>query len=326
MPINATGEQWKSNEQNFTLARVTRVLYALCALTAGSCGAPNAPAQHAPGRNAATQNAAAQHASSPPPRGSELAEPSEHSEQHAALAALDAAPTVDGEVLWEDKSAPKPKMQPAARRQVVMQRLNQAEAPQASAVPTTCAAPGAACFPPASFVERLCRSTHPSVALFMFQSASPWQRAYVAFETKAWTTSPHGSESDRLLAGEEVLLLQSDLDPNATGLQTSAAASYAALRWDGSCVKLTQEELQSELPLVRRIAHIEWNWLDDNLQTALRADAAIDDAVQSRRKVCKGARTGNLSKPCQIATERLVKLVEAYVRSGKGIPEPTTLP
>lgn len=179
------------------------------------------------------------------------------------------------------------------------------------------------CFPPQAFVERLCKATHPSVALVMFSKASPWKRGYLRGETKAWTTAPGAQANDRLAQDEEVLVLQADASA-AAGIQYDAGASFYALRWDGSCVKLTQEEMLQTVPWGKKTPLVPFGYLDDGQQRSLRADPKIDAAYLAQRKACRTAKRED--KTCSQATRRLSDLVVAFVRDGRDLPDPAHRP
>ncbi len=269
-------------------------------------------------------------AASAKPTSVEPGEPSataDREQQLEQLRQLSSPPTDRPDLLWKDEQQPPARSgKPKARRHALMRRLDAPVEDPAADVPQTCADPEVrACHPPADFVARLCQGTHPGVALVMFRAGTPWPRAFLIAQTKAWPTVPTGTEEDRLEQDEEVIVLQAG-DGDGAGIQVSSGASFYALRWDGSCVKLTQEEVKSDPPYAPRIAQVEWSWLDDNLQAALRRDPKIDASYKARRKQCKGARLGTRSAACAKADTQLIRLVEAYVRDGRPLPTPQHLP
>lgn len=227
---------------------------------------------------------------------------------------------------------------PTAHEQGLMRRMERdtSSAGERPALPRVCAenaAPKAdelassktpePCFPPEAFVERLCKATHPSVALVMFSKASPWKRGYLRGETKAWTTAPGAQANDRLAQDEEVLVLQADASA-AAGIQYDAGASFYALRWDGSCVKLTQEEMLQTVPWGKKTPLVPFGYLDDGQQQSLRADSKIDAAYLAQRKACRAAERED--DTCSQATKRLSDLVVAFVRDGRELPDPAHRP
>ncbi|HTQ08134.1 MAG TPA: hypothetical protein VMI54_29975 [Polyangiaceae bacterium] len=196
-----------------------------------------------------------------------------------------------------------------------------------SALPKECAKKSSTCVPPRPFVEKLCSGSYPSVALYLFANKSPWARGYLKGRTKAWNASGGASDNTWLEFDEEVLVLavrKADLG----GMQVSGGggASYDALRWDGSCVTLSGDEMTLDKPPAPKNSRVEWRFLDDNVQAALRADATVNDAYLSRRKECKGATSGEVSGKCVKADDRLSAEVVKYIRSGGALPEPTKVP
>jgi hypothetical protein len=73
-------------------------------------------------------------------------------------------------------------------------------------------------------------------------------------------------------------------------------------------------------------AKVEWRFLDDNVQEALRKDATINEAYQARRKECKGATSGDVSLQCVKADQKLSDAIVRSLRGGTELPEPTKLP
>jgi hypothetical protein len=204
-----------------------------------------------------------------------------------------------------------------------------AEKPAAAkgGLPKDCAKKSGACVPPRPFVEKLCAGDFPSVALYLFGNKSPWTHGYLKGRTKAWNASGGASDNSWLEFDEEVLVLaerKSDLG----GMQVSGGggASYDALRWDGSCVTLSGDELTLDKPPAPKNSKVEWRFLDDNVQEALRAVPAVNDAYLARRKECKGATSGEVSAKCVKADDKLSVEIVKYLRGGGALPEPTKVP
>jgi hypothetical protein len=194
-------------------------------------------------------------------------------------------------------------------------------------LPKECAKKSGACVPPKAFVEKLCIGSYPSVALYLFGNKSPWTRGYLKGRTKAWNASGGASDNSWLEFDEEVLVLaerKSDLG----GMQVSGGggASYDALRWDGSCVTLSGDELTLDKPPAPKNSKVEWRFLDDNVQEALRAVAVINTAYLARRNECKGATSGEVSAKCVKADDKLSAEIVKYLRAGGTLPEPTKVP
>ena len=195
-----------------------------------------------------------------------------------------------------------------------------------SGIPKECAKKGGTCVPPKGFVQKLCSGNFPSVGLYLFANKSPWARGYLKGRTKAWNASGGASDNTWLEFDEEVLVL-AERKADLGGMQVSGAgASYDALRWDGSCVTLSSEELTLTPPPSPKTSKVEWRFLDDNVQEALRTNEAVNKAYLMRRQECKGATSGDVSMKCVKADEKLSAEIVSYLRGGGSLPEPTKLP
>ena len=201
------------------------------------------------------------------------------------------------------------------------------EASAPATLPKQCAkTDGDKCLPDGKFVTKLCQGNFPSVALAMFQKSMPWTRGYLTRKTKAWNASGGASDTGELAFDEEVLVLR-HRSADMGGMQVSGAGGgYDALRWNGSCVTLAAEELTLKLPPKAKHSKVEWRFLDDNTQEALRNDEKVDAAYKARRKECKGATMGTVSLKCVKADAKLSNVIVKYVRDGGAIPDPEKLP
>lgn len=194
-----------------------------------------------------------------------------------------------------------------------------------SAVPTQCFKPGAVCSPDPAFVKRLCNGKFSSVGLYLFSNPK-WTRGYLTRRTQAWNASGGASDSGWVEFDEEVLILYARV-ADTGGMQVSGAGgSYDALRWDGSCVTLQSEEVTMSKAPAPKNPPIDFRYLDDDTQEALRKDDKVNKAWQERRKECKGATSGEVSLKCVKADEGLTKTVISYIRGGGSVPEPKKLP
>ena len=192
-------------------------------------------------------------------------------------------------------------------------------------VPTKCFKSGSLCTPDPKFVKRLCNGRYPAVGLYLFSNRS-WTRGYLTRKTQAWNASGGASAGGFVEFDEEVLILYARV-PDAGGMQVSGAGgSYDALRWDGSCVTLQSEEVTMTKPPAPKNPGIEFRFLDDDTQEALRKDEKINGAWRDRRRECKGATSGDVSSKCVKADEALTRNVVAFVRGGGDVPEPKKLP
>lgn len=194
------------------------------------------------------------------------------------------------------------------------------------AIPTDCYKPSGLCVPSPKFVKKLCNNRFPSIALYLFGNGSKWAHGYLTRKTEAWNASGGASAGGYLEFDEEVLLL-AERKADTGGMQVSGAgAGYDAIRWDGSCVTLSGEELTRDRPPAVKTPRIEWRFLDDNVQEALRKDDKINAAYLERRKECKGAASGDVSAKCVKADTQLSDAIVGFVRGGGSVPVPTTLP
>jgi hypothetical protein len=205
----------------------------------------------------------------------------------------------------------------------------EAEASSESAaepIPTKCARAQGACTPNSKFVQKLCSASYPGVALYLFANGSPWTRGYLTGKVKAWNASGGVSADGFLEFDEEVIVLQ-ERKADQGGMQVSGAGtSYDVLRWDGTCATLSEGELTLNKPPSPKAARVEWRFLDDNVQEALRSDEALSKLVSERKKECKGATSGDVSQKCVKADTKLSNSIIGYVRKGGTIPVPDKLP
>jgi hypothetical protein len=193
-------------------------------------------------------------------------------------------------------------------------------------LPTKCAGSGDVCTPDRKFVDRLCKGNFPSVALALFAKDMPWSRGYLRGETEAWNASGGASESGKLAFDEEVLILRKR-SADMGGMQVSGAGGgYDALRWNGSCVTLSTEEVTLDRPPSPKSAKVEFRWLDNSIQEALRKDAKVDELVVERKKECKGAHSGDVSLKCIKADAKLSDAIVQFIRQGGDVGQPEKLP
>ncbi|HVW30711.1 MAG TPA: hypothetical protein VHC69_35385 [Polyangiaceae bacterium] len=199
------------------------------------------------------------------------------------------------------------------------------EADAPAKIPTDCASKTDICSMPKAFVDRLCANTYPNVALVLFAGSTPWTHGYLTRKTEAWNAEGGASVGGFVEFDEEVLLLTSHAPPKG-GMQVSGAGGYQALRWDGSCVTLSSEEVTLKRPPSPKHPRIEWRFIEDGMREALRKDPAVDQAAVAVKRECKGVSVGDVSKKCVDADNKLVDSIVKYVASASGLPEPEKLP
>lgn len=198
-----------------------------------------------------------------------------------------------------------------------------AEAP--AKIPTECIMKDGVCTVGKEFAKRVCQSTYVNVALAMFAKGTPWQRGYLTRKTQAWNAEGGASVAGFVEFDEEVLVLFSRIPPKG-GMTVSGMGGFQTLRFDGSCVTLQTEEVTFKRPPAPKYPRIEWRWLEDGMRDALRKDSKVDAAYLAQRKECKGVTTGEVSKKCVTADQKLVDAIVEHVTSGGEMAPPTKLP
>jgi hypothetical protein len=196
------------------------------------------------------------------------------------------------------------------------------------AVPEACdsSANGEACTPPQPWVKKLCNGVYAEVALVMFRGGTPWQRLYLRGKTRAVNASGGATVDGHLLRDEEVLVLQ-HRKGDTSGMQIGdGSGQYDALRWNGSCVSLEAGEVTMRRPSSPGQARIEWSWLGDGMRSALKKDEAVSETFLARKKECRGATTGSVSKACEKLDNKLIAKIAEYVRTGPELPMPEEHP
>jgi hypothetical protein len=193
------------------------------------------------------------------------------------------------------------------------------------AIPTKCAKSDP-CVPPPAYVKKLCAKSYPSVALSFFRGGTPWTRGYLKQRTEAINASGGVSGEGFLEFDEEVIILQKRKSDYG-GMQVSGAmGGYYVLRWDGTCNDIAGEELTMSKPPQPKASKIEWRFLDENTQEALRQDSQLNEMINARRSECKGAASGTVSKKCVELDKKLVDMLAKVVRRGIDLPVPSKHP
>jgi hypothetical protein len=194
------------------------------------------------------------------------------------------------------------------------------------AIPADCTARDHdVCALPTEFVERLCQSMIPEVALALFAKGSPWTRGYATRDTRAWYVGGARSASS-IVFDEELVVLQFRAAENRGLVISGAQGNYDAVRWDGSCVTLDASELTLKKPPKPKVSPIAWKRLDEKTRELLDADARIRGAEERWTKECHGDAPHASEDACVRAHQSLSDTIAGYVRGGGELHEAPRLP
>jgi hypothetical protein len=196
------------------------------------------------------------------------------------------------------------------------------------AVPMTCHDGASPCTADPKWVKRLCQDVYPALGLYLNGPDSPFTRAYLSRKTKAVNASGGATSGEEWLRFDEQVVLIYHRKPPAGGLQVSGAeGGFDALRWDGSCVTLDGAEVRMEAPPQPLQSNIDWRYLGEDIQDALKAVDSVKGAYIARKKECKGAYSGDVSKECEKRDATLRKAIVDAVQSGQAkLPVPSRRP
>jgi hypothetical protein len=195
-------------------------------------------------------------------------------------------------------------------------------------IPSTCNEGSEPCTADPKWVKRLCQDVYPGVALYLNSPASPFSRGYLSRKTKAVNASGGTTSGDEWLAFDEQVVLVYHRKPAAGGMQVSGAeGGFDAIRWDGSCVTLDGTEVRMQKPPEALYSNIDWRYLGEDVQDALKAVESVRTAYVARKQECKGAYSGSVSKECERKDLALRKAIVKAVQSGEAkIPVPARRP
>jgi hypothetical protein len=198
------------------------------------------------------------------------------------------------------------------------------EAQQASAViqeapasdAPACSPGSSPCMPDSGFVDQLCRSPNPDLALMMFRKGTPWSRGYATRNVEAWYAGGRSRTSANTVAlDEEVVVLRRRGEAGA--LQVSGSGSYDVLRLDGACVSLQREELTTRRPQVTKHPRVPWAQLDEPTRGRLLSDGRVLSSYRRSRSTC----ANGSAAACSRAESDLSDSVVEYVQRGGGAEE-----
>jgi hypothetical protein len=66
--------------------------------------------------------------------------------------------------------------------------------------------------------------------------------------------------------------------------------------------------------------------MSEPMQNALLTDEEVHDVFSARRRECKGASIGRVTKDCEILDGKLVDVIAERVRTIRSLPEPVETP
>lgn len=186
-----------------------------------------------------------------------------------------------------------------------------------SAIPSECHREGGICTADPKWVKDLCSDLYPDVALYLFQKSSPFAHGYLTRKTKAVNASGGVTSGDEWLAFDEEVVLLIHRVPRAGGVQVSGAeGGYDAIRLDGSCVTLDSTEVTLSVPPSPKYARIDWRYLGDDVEEQLKGNRPIFEAYVARKKECKGAFSGEVSKKCVDLDNKLNSKIVRSLKDG----------
>lgn len=184
-------------------------------------------------------------------------------------------------------------------------------------IPGQCHREGSVCTADPKWVRALCSNLYPDVALYLFQKASPFTHGYITRKTKAVNASGGVTSGDEWLAFDEEVVLLIHRVPQAGGIQVSGSeGSFDAVRLDGSCVTLDSTEVTLQVPPSPKYARIEWRYLGDDVEDQLKGNRPIFEAYVARKKECKGAFSGEVSKKCVDLDTKLNQKIVGSLKDG----------
>lgn len=197
------------------------------------------------------------------------------------------------------------------------------------AIPTKCDGyDGDICLPPKKFVKRLCSGDYPNVALYMFQSGSPWTRGWLNHETKAVNATGGGSSGEKMKRDEELIILRKFAGQSPGGIQVSGAnGGYDAMRWDGMCVTLDAAEIYfGDPPPKVGNARIIWSRIEYEIREELKKNDNIRKTYIDYKNACRGVTVGKVSAECEKLDGVLSRTIAEELRTNGGFPVPKDLP
>jgi len=182
-------------------------------------------------------------------------------------------------------------------------------------VPTYCASKEKPCVPPSEFVEQLCQGRFASVAPYLFQKHTPFERHFVKNRNCQMKTAFGGPTGEQPITfAEELLLLRVKPGALAQG-KKAPAEDLDFLRWDGTCVTLPKRDVATYLPGVAKAAPLEFDDLDTTMRAAVVRDKKLDALHAARETACKQDPKGSV---CEKARKSLSDQMVTAIRASGG--------
>jgi hypothetical protein len=206
------------------------------------------------------------------------------------------------------------------------------QAPAAAAVATTREVPTSCenkndCYPPAAFVDALCRKRFPDLPLYLFAGKLPWKHLWVKAEYVE-PVNPHGGDQSEawMKFGEEVLLLRKRAPKSGKGVQISGPSDVDVLRWDGTCATIREEMLVSYVPAPMQSPRIIFKYLNGDLQEALLKNAVVARAREAEKKGCRDSSLSHPTDICEKAMRQLTDAIALAVKQNIELPDTGSVP
>jgi hypothetical protein len=197
------------------------------------------------------------------------------------------------------------------------------ESREAPDVPTYCASKAKPCVPPTEFIEQLCQGHFASVAPYLFQKHTPFERYYVKNRNSQMKTAFGGPTGDHPIAfAEELLLLRVKPAASEPG-KKAPAEDLDFLRWDGTCITLPKRDAVPYLPGVPKAAPLEFDDLDTTMRADVRRDKKVETLYAAREAACKQDPKGS---ECEKSKKALSDQLVAAIRQGLRLPMPRERP
>ncbi|MBN2194609.1 MAG: hypothetical protein JW751_17460 [Polyangiaceae bacterium] len=229
----------------------------------------------------------------------------------------------------EAADTPRPNRAPpaASSHQEVQAKAEPRPSTPVRALPQRCADQASPCYPPAEFVEELCRGKYPAVAILMFRKDQPWAHVYVKVNEVFPRNHFAGPVTHVPLAfSEELVLLKHRPYLARAGYDIDYPDSFDVLRMSGTCAVVAEDEIRDHWAGPSSYAPLVWTWLEPGFRQALSGNDRIATARDKQEVSCAGRYIGGGSQDCQKASVGLVKAIMTEVDAGLSLPSPQTLP